>query len=76
MLQLATSQKTSLAHRNVVPQLRVLADQLVLIIQAGQTEQAREMVRRFILPPIAWGFLASRLQKNQVPAEIIEMVLS
>ena len=76
MLQLATSQKTPAAHRNVVPHLRVLADQLVLIIQAGQTEQARDMVRRFMLPPIAWGFLASCLQKSQVPAEIIEAVLS
>ncbi len=81
MLQLASNQcaakqKDIRPRRDMVPQLRVLADQLVIIIQAGRIEEAREIVRRFKLPPIAWGFLASCLQQSRIPAEIIEGVLS
>jgi len=81
MLQLAsirraTSQTAAPSHRNVVPQLRALADQLATVIQAGQMVQAREMTRRYLLTPIAWGFLASCLQQSRIPGEIIERVLS
>ena len=63
-------------RQSLVPQLRNLADQLVAAIQADQMIQARKLARQHILPPIAWGFLASCLQKRAVPADVIEGVLS
>ena len=67
----ATDKRTSL-----VPQLRHLADQLGAAIQSGQTVQARRMAHRYNLPPIAWGFLASCLQQQRIPGDVIENVLS
>ena len=61
---------------NLVPQLRELAEKITVAIERGQTQQARRLVRQLTLPPIAWGFLASCLQKNHIAAETIEGVLS
>lgn len=72
----ATSTPALRERQSLVPQLRQLADQLVAAIHAGQTIQARKLARQHILPPIAWGFLASCLQKNKIPADVIEGVLS
>ncbi|MBP9712703.1 MAG: hypothetical protein KBD60_03310 [Sterolibacterium sp.] len=61
---------------SLVPQLRQLANQLSAAIQAGQSAQARRLAHRYSLPPIAWGFLASCLQQQSIPGEVIESVLS
>ncbi len=61
---------------SLVPQLRQLANQLGAAIQSGETGQARRMAHRYNLPPIAWGFLASCLQQQHIPGDVIESVLS
>lgn len=61
---------------SLVPQLRQLANQLGAAIQSGQTLHARRMAHRHSLPPIAWGFLASCLQQQRIPGDVIESVLS
>jgi hypothetical protein len=38
--------------------------------------EARWLVQQHQFPPIAWGYLASRLQQQHVPAETIELLLS
>ncbi len=70
--------KAPSAHKrqNLVPQLRQIADQLVLAIHAGQVKQARHLAHQYVLPPIAWGFLASCLQKKLIPVDVIEGVLT
>ena len=67
---------TSGKRTSLVPQLRQLAHQLGTAIQSGQTTQARYMAHRYNLPPIAWGFLASCLQQQHIPGDVIESVLS
>lgn len=74
--QRATKTTINRERQSLVPQLRQLADQLVTAIHAGQMIQARKLARQHILPPIAWGFLASCLQKKRIPADVIEGVLS
>lgn len=63
-------------RRNLIPQLRQLADQLAATIREGGTAQARRLAHQHILPPIAWGFLASCLQQQNIPADVIVGVLS
>lgn len=63
-------------RRNLVPQLRQLAEQLAAKIHAGSAAQARRLAHQYMLPPIAWGFLAACLQQQGVPAEEIVGVLS
>lgn len=63
-------------RRNLVPQLRQLAEQLAAKIHAGSTAQARRLAHQQMLPPIAWGFLASCLQQQDIPADVIVGVLS
>lgn len=86
MLHLALASRSTQNHaapetarderRNLIPQLRRLADELALILQSGQTTQARQLTRQLLMPPIAWGFLAACLQKKQIPAKTIEGLLS
>lgn len=63
-------------HPRLAPQLRQFAEQLAGILQAGRLTEARDIIRQLQLPPIAWGFLASCLQKHQVSDETIEGLLS
>ena len=78
MLQVAVNREapTSSPLRNLVPQVRALAEQVAVAIQSGRLDQARRMVRQYTLPPIAWGFLASCLQQNAIGADVIERVLT
>lgn len=71
-----TATLTTVKRPSLVPQLRQLANQLGAAIQAGQSAQARCMAHRHSLPPIAWGFLASCLQQQHIPGDVIESVLS
>ena len=71
----ATTARTA-ERRNLIPQLRQLADQLAVAIREGSTAQARRLAHQYILPPIAWGFLASCLQQQNIPADVIVGVLS
>lgn len=63
-------------RRNLIPQLRQLSEELARILQSGQTAQARALTRQLLMPPIAWGFLAACLQKNNISDETIEGLLS
>lgn len=69
----ATDRQTRTA---LVPQLKKIADQLVADIRAGRLHQARRLAHRQQLPPIAWGFLASCMQRQNIPGDVIEGVLS
>ncbi|MBV2235971.1 MAG: hypothetical protein KUL75_10580 [Sterolibacterium sp.] len=63
-------------RRNLVPQLRQLADQLAKAIHEGSTARAQRLARQYMLPPIAWGFLATCLQQRDISADVIVGVLS
>lgn len=71
-----TTSHNECERRNLVPQLRQLAEQLAAKIHAGSAAQARRLAHQYMLPPIAWGFLAACLQQQGVPAEEIVGVLS
>ncbi|SMB22082.1 protein of unknown function [Sterolibacterium denitrificans] len=71
----ATTARTA-ERRNLIPQLRELANQLAATIREGSPAQARRLAHQYILPPIAWGFLASCLQQQNISAEVIVGVLS
>lgn len=79
-LALAAHRATPALHQpartSLVPQIKAIADQLVHDIRAGRLHQARRLAHRQQLPPIAWGFLASCMQRQDIPGDVIEGVLS
>ena len=74
MLQLAGHRQTEQQRSKVIPLVHLLTAQLVAAIQAGRIGEAKEIVRQQQLPPIAWGYLASRLQRQNIPVETIEQL--
>lgn len=78
MLQLAADRQTAQQRSNVsvIPRIHALAAQLVEAIHANRMSEARKIVQQHQFPPIAWGYLASRLQQQRIPAATIELLLS
>lgn len=76
MPQTATFELPPYERQTLIRQVQALAERLATVIRAGQMDEAREIVRRCALPPIAWGYLAARLQKNSVPTETVEFLLT
>lgn len=74
MLHPAVNPQTEPRRNSVIPLIHALAGQIVEAIQAGRISEARDIVRQQQLPPIAWGYLASRLQQQHIPAETIEQL--
>ena len=76
MLQLAANRQTAHQRSSVIPRIHALTAQLVAAIHADRMGEARGIVQQHQFPPIAWGYLASRLQQQQIPAATIELLLS
>lgn len=74
MLHPAGDPQTAPRRNSVIPLIHALAGQIVEAIQGGRISEARDIVRQQQLPPIAWGYLASRLQQQHIPAETIEQL--
>ena len=76
MLKHSTSSSSSTPSNGVIAGVRALQAQLIEAIRAGRLDEARDLVRQQQLPPIAWGYLASLLQQQDISADIIEQILT
>ncbi len=60
---------------NLMPALCDIANTLLAQLAEGRTDDAIRFMRRQNLPPIALGFVATRLLKRGIGEQVIESVL-